>query len=164
MNVEVKSFPGGPPSLLERVLDVIQQTDSASRVLISSFDHPEVARANRAGREYALGILTLTPLYRLHDYTTELVGADTVHVSAEVIGAESIAYRRGPSDRSPRIDLVSELKQRQIPIHVYTVNDQSRGGLAEHLARIGVDGLFTDDPQGLRRCSTRLAVDQGGPR
>ena len=33
------------------------QTGTASRVLISSFDHSDVARANRPGREYALGIL-----------------------------------------------------------------------------------------------------------
>ncbi len=29
---------------------------------------------------------------------------------------------------------------------VYTVNDSRPGGLADHLAELGVDALFTDDP------------------
>ncbi len=34
---------------------------------------------------------------------------------------------------------------------VYTVNDHGPGSLAEHLAEAGTSGLFTDDPQGMRR-------------
>ena len=94
--------------------------------LISSFDHSDVATANRPGRAYALGILTMTPLYRTHDYATELVGADTVHVSTEVLGSESIAYRRQPAARSLRTDLIAELKKHDIPILVYTVNDHGQ--------------------------------------
>ena len=165
VNVEIKSFPEGPPGLVEQVFDVIDATGTASRTLVSGFDHSDVARANRPDRGYALGILTMTPLYRTHDYATDLVGADTVHVSTEVLGAESIAYRRQPAARSLRTDLVAELKERHIPILVYTVNQHGRESLAEHLAQIGVDGLFTDDPQGLRRS---LEVDAGaahcGPR
>jgi glycerophosphoryl diester phosphodiesterase len=150
VNVEIKSFPESPPGLVARVLEVIEKTRTASRVLISSFDHADVAEANSTGREYALGILTLTPLYRTHDYATGLVGADTVHVSSEVLGCESIAYRRQPASRSLRTDLMVELKEHQVPILVYTVNDHGRGSLAEHLSELGVDGLFTDDPTGLK--------------
>jgi glycerophosphoryl diester phosphodiesterase len=160
VNVELKSFPDGPPGLVERALDVIQQTGTASRALISSFDHSDVARANRQGREYALGILTLTPLYRSYEYATELVGADSVHVSREVLGTESIAYRRGPGATSLRADLVAELKKRDIPILVYTVNSRGPESLAEHLALIGVNGLFTDNPQGLSE-SNLLKVPDG---
>ena len=165
VNVEIKSFPEGPRGLVERVLEVIDQTDTASRVLISSFDHTDVAQANRPGREFALGILTMTPLYRTCDYATELVGADTVHVSAEVLGAASIAYRRQPTARSLRTELVDTLKQRHIPLLVYTVNNHGRESLAEQMALIGVDGLFTDDPQGLMRAFEESgAAPQGGPR
>jgi glycerophosphoryl diester phosphodiesterase len=150
VNVEIKSFPEGPPDLVERALDVIRHTGTASRVLISSFDHSDVARANRTGREYALGILTQTPLYRTYEYATELVGANTVHISAEALGSESVAYRRKPTARGLRADLVAELKTRNIPVLVYTVNAHGPESLAEHMAMIGVDGLFTDDPQGPR--------------
>jgi glycerophosphoryl diester phosphodiesterase len=165
MNVEIKSFPESPPGLVERVLDVIDQTDTASRVLISSFDHTDVARANRPGRGYGLGILTATPLCRTDHYATELVGADTVHVAAAVLGSESIAYRRHPAAQSLQTDLVDELKKRAIPLLVYTVNSHGPESLAEHMAAIGVDGLFTDDPQGLNRELERnSAAAQRGPR
>ncbi len=165
VNVEIKSFPEGPPGLVERALDVIHQTGTAPRVLISSFDHSDVARANRPGREYALGILMLTPLYRTHEYATELVGADTVHVSAEVLGSLSVAYRREPAARSLRADLVAEFTKRDMPILVYTVNSDGSEGLAEHMASIDVDGLFTDDPQGLVRAfQGNSAAVQRGPR
>jgi len=151
VNVEIKSFPEGPAGLLDRVLKVVDQTETAPRVLISSFDHTDVARANRPRREHALGILTLTPLYRAHDYASDLVGADTVHVSTEVLGSGTVAYRRERSWRMLRTGLVEDLKSRGIPILAYTVNNHGPASLAEHLAEIGVDGLFTDDPQGMKR-------------
>jgi glycerophosphoryl diester phosphodiesterase len=151
VNVEIKSFPENLPGLVERVLEVVAETDTASRVLISSFDHTVVAAANLPGRQHALGILTYTPLNRIPDYATDLVGADTVHISAEALGSESIAYHRKPIGRSLRTDLMTELQNRRIPVLVYTVNHHGRKSLAEHLAQIGVDGLFTDDPEGMKR-------------
>ncbi len=151
VNVEIKSFPESPPGLVERVLEVVARTGTASRVLLSSFDHTDIVAANLPGREHALAILTATPLYRTHDYVTDLVGADAVHVSSEVVGSGSIAYRQHPAARSLRTDLIPEFKKRHIPTLVYTVNDYGSGSLAEHLARIGIDGLFTDDPQRLKR-------------
>ena len=45
--------------------------------------------------------------------------------------------------------MVAELKRGGVPTLVYTVNDHGTGSLAEHLAAIGVAGLFTDDPLGM---------------
>lgn len=165
VNVEIKSFPESPPGLVERVLAVIRETRIASRVLISSFDHADVASANIPGRIHALGILTMTPLYRTYDYATGLVGADTVHVSSEVVGSRSVAYRTQPAARSLRTDVVEELNDHRVPVLVYTVNDHGRDSLAEHLAAIGVDGLFTDDPGGLRQFFDQTrATAHGRPR
>ena len=144
---------------------MIDETGTASRVLISSFDHADVAAGNRPGRTHALGILTMTPLYRTHDYATRLVGADTVHVSSEVVGAESIAYRRQPAARSLRAELIMELKDQRVPIMVYTVNGRGRESLAAHLAELGIDGLFTDDPGGLKQWFDQGRTEaQRGPR
>ena len=100
-----------------------------------------------------------TPLYHIDAYATDLVGADTVHVSTEVLGAESVSYRRSRSATALRRDMVNDLKQAGIPILVYTVNHQANGSLARHLAEIGVDGLFTDDPGGLKSI-----LGSGGPQ
>ena len=71
-------------------------------MLISSFDHEDLAAANLPGRNYALGILTWTPLYRIHEYATTIVCVDTVHASAQSLGSESVCYRRDPTARSLR--------------------------------------------------------------
>jgi len=152
VNLEIKSFPQRPPGLVDRVLEVIAATGTASSALISSFDHSDVAAADRPAREHALGILTATPLYRIHDYAAKIVGAETVHVSAEVLGSETIAYRRDRRARSLDVGLRAGLAARDLPLLVYTVNSHGTGSLADHLAEMGVDGLFTDDPQGMKRC------------
>ena len=164
MNVEIKSFPDHPAGLVERMLEVIAETGTAQRVLISSFDHTDVARANRPGREYALGLLAATPLRRMADYAA-LLGADTVHLSAEVLGSESIAYRRQPAARTLRTDMVAELAEWPVPLLVYTVNVHGEDSLSEHLAALGVNALFTDDPVGLERYfRDESATHLGGPR
>ncbi len=157
VNVEIKSFPESPPGLTEAVLDAIARTGTSSRVLLSSFDHRELARIPRlvipADQDLLAiprGVLAWTPLFRPHAYLTGIVGAQTYHASASSLGAESIAYRRRPSAATLQAEGLAELKAAGIPILVYTVNDGRPGGLAEHLAELGVDGLFTDDPRGMR--------------
>ena len=62
-------------------------------------------------------------------YVSEILGADLLHTAVEGIGHP---MRMG------------------IPVMVYTVNDVTPGGLAERLAAWPVDGIFSDDPGGLR--------------
>ncbi|MGC8641510.1 MAG: glycerophosphodiester phosphodiesterase [Isosphaeraceae bacterium] len=157
VNIEIKSFPDRPDGLIEAVLATIAETGTASRVLLSSFDHRDLARiadrvASGPGELEAIprGILVSTPLYRPHAYLREIVGARTLHASAEILGSESIDYRRRPSPRALAVAEVADLKAAGVPVLVYTVNDHHPGGLAEHLAEIGVDALFTDDPEGLK--------------
>ncbi len=157
VNVEIKSFPDHPPGLVGRVLEVIATTGTADRVLISSFDHDDVVAAHRQGRRYGLGILLATPIHRLPDYAIDFVHSETVHVSTEVLGSESVAYRRAGTAASLRHDIVAALEGRGIPTLVYTVNHQVGGNLARHLAEIGVAGLFTDDPKGLKSLGPVLA-------
>jgi glycerophosphoryl diester phosphodiesterase len=149
-NVEIKSFPDYPPDLVERVLEVIAATGTADRVLISSFDHDDIIAAHRDDRRYGLGILLDTPIHRLADYAIDGVGADTVHVSTEILRAESVAYRRRREATSLRRDIVAALRDRDLPVLAYTVNYQAGSELARHLAEIGVAGLFTDDPGRLK--------------
>jgi glycerophosphoryl diester phosphodiesterase len=148
-NVEVKSFPDHPAGLVDQALKVIDATGTADRALISSFDHDDIVAARRDGRSHGLGILLVTPIHRLPEYTVDTVGADTVHVSTEILGAESVAYRRNRGAQSLRRDIITALEERGIPILVYTVNHQADGKLARHLVEIGAAGLFTDDPKGI---------------
>ncbi len=150
VNVELKSFPDADPRLFEAVYEVIRRTRTASRVLISSFDHADVAQATRFAPEIATGVLAATPVYRPSEYVRGLVRADTYHPSAEVLGGRSNAYRRHPSAASLRLADMEALRRHGVPVLVYTVNDPDPGGLASHLVEAGVSGLFTDDPRSLR--------------
>jgi glycerophosphoryl diester phosphodiesterase len=127
-------------------------TDTAERILISSFDHADVVAAASRGCCCALGILLAAPIHRLAEYAIDMVAADTVHVSTEILGSESVAYRRTRVATALRHDIVTALHERDTPVLAYTVNHQAGGQLARDLAEIGVAGLFTDDPAGLKSC------------
>jgi glycerophosphoryl diester phosphodiesterase len=153
VNVEIKSFPESPPGLVEAVLNAIEQTGTADRVLLSSFDHQDLRHVAEwlplvyPGIGFMpRGVLTANPLVQPHRYVRELVGAQTYHVSAQCLGADSVEYRFRRSAAALRGREIEGVKSYGIPILVYTVNDSARGGLAEHLAELGVDGLFSDDP------------------
>jgi glycerophosphoryl diester phosphodiesterase len=151
VNVEVKSFPNTDPHLLEVALESIAATGTAARVLISSFDHDDVARCVRIRPELPTGALTMSPLYRPERYVRDELGAFAYHPSTLVLGAGSDRYLRDPSPGTLRCDDLAPLKARGVPVLVYTVNDPAPDGLAAHLAAAGVDGLFSDDPAGLAR-------------
>jgi len=151
VNVELKSFPNRRPDLLDAVLCAVDRIGCASRVLLSSFDHADVARAARLRPDVATGVLAATPIYRPYAYVRELVGADFYHPSATVLGDASDAYRHDPSPRTLRVDDFDELRRWGVPVLVYTVNPGRDGGLASHLREAGVAGLFTDYPARLRR-------------
>lgn len=154
VNIELKSFPDRPGGLVEAVLRVVGETDSAHRVLLSSFDHRELARAEGLlssrpdpVRSIPRGVLVSSPLHRPHDYVRQIVGAETFHISAAALGSESTAYLRRPAAGSLWQDELAELKAAGIPVLVYTVNDHRLG---THLAELGVDAVFTDDPTGMK--------------
>lgn len=152
VNVEIKAVPLDPPGLATAVLNAITETGTADRVLISSFDHRIMAAligANPDSR-MAFGILVDTPLWQLPRYAGEIVGASTVHLSAESLGSGSIEYRRRPDESLLRAREVADLNARGIPVLVYTVNEHGPSSLASRLAGIGVSGLFTDDPWGMK--------------
>jgi glycerophosphoryl diester phosphodiesterase len=156
VNVEIKSFPESPPGLVEAVLNAIDETETADRVLLSSFDHSDLRRvaellpSSYPGLGFVpRGALAATPLVQPHRYVRELVGAQTYHLSARCLGADSVGYRRRASAARLRGGEIEGLKSHGIPMLVYTVNDGTRGGLAEHLAELGIDGVFSDDPASL---------------
>ena len=140
VNVELKSFPDPNPRLLGAVVAEIETAGIADRVLISSFDHRDVALAAGLDLPLSTGILTETPLYRPARYVREIVGADCYHTSALALGAAADHYRKRPTPGELRTEDLKSLRGAAIPVLVYTVNDRSPGGLAVHLSMAGVSG------------------------
>jgi glycerophosphoryl diester phosphodiesterase len=149
-NIELKSFPNPQPGLLETALAEVEAVGVADRVLVSSFDHRDVAQVRRSDPRLASGALAATPLFSPARYVSDLLEADCFHPSAAVLGAESDRYRHQPSPGRLRTEDLEPLRSRGVPVLVFTVNDRRPGGLADHLAEVGVDAIFTDDPSGLR--------------
>jgi glycerophosphoryl diester phosphodiesterase len=145
-NVEIKSDHDGDFALLDAVLGVVERLGAAGRVLVSSFDHADVARASACGLGVATGVLTASPVYRPAEYVRR-VGADAYHASSSALGAGGAAYLRGRAARMLRVDDLDECRRAEVPVLAYTVNECGPGKIAGHLAEAGVAGLFTDDPR-----------------
>jgi glycerophosphoryl diester phosphodiesterase len=146
VNVELKTWPDPEPRLLPAVLSEIERIGMADMVLISSFDHDDVAHAARSRSGVATGVLTVQPIHEPARYVRELVGADCYHPSFEAVGASA----EGGRGHLRRDDLRT-LRERGVPVLCYTVNDARPDGLADRLAQVGVSAFFTDDPAGLNR-------------
>lgn len=149
-NVEVKSYPNRSPQLLNAVIKVVGEAGIGSSVLISSFDHRDVARASRESAGIATGVLIDHPLASVETYVADVVRADCVHSSTWVLGSECDGYRRTPRPESLDRETIAALRLRDVLTLAYTVNDVRPDGLAVHLAAAGAAGLFTDDVRGMR--------------
>ena len=86
-NVELKSSHDGDFRLVDAVLAVVERVGAGERVLISSFDHAEVARVVAIAPGVATGVLSATPLHRPATYVRDVVGADVYHISSHAMGA-----------------------------------------------------------------------------
>ena len=120
LNLEVKAVHAGLA-----VLELLARFPRAD-VVISSFDHALLARLRRAAPDLPLAVLAE------RDWHLAVARAGALRASA----------------LHPRVDLVSRpllaaCRRLNLPVHVWTVDDP---GQARILARLGVAGLFTNDP------------------
>jgi glycerophosphoryl diester phosphodiesterase len=145
-NIEIKSGHDGDFTLLDAVLGVVVRLGVADRVLVSSFDHAEVARTAASDVGVATGVLAATPLDRPGEYVRRL-GADAYHASAGALGAAGARYLRERSPRTLRVADLAGCRRLHVPVLAYTVNECGAEKMAGHLAEAGVAGLFTDDPR-----------------
>ncbi len=130
VNLELKATPR-PAILIAGVVRALRHTRATMRVLASSFEAsllasmreaaPTVARALLCARAPALA---LTRAVRL--------GCVALHPKASLV--------------TPR--LIAQAHAAGLRVHVWTVDDPA---LARRLARWGVDGVFTNHPDRIRR-------------
>jgi glycerophosphoryl diester phosphodiesterase len=125
LNLEVKETRAGMA-----VLELLRQFPQVEAV-VSSFDHPLLARLRRAAPDLALAVLAE------RDWHLALGRAKSLRACAF----------------HPRADLVSRpllaaCRSLRLPVFPWTVDDPAE---ARRLARLGIDGLFTNDPAGLRQ-------------
>lgn len=133
LNLEVKEPRAGLA-----ILELLRAFPHADAV-ISSFDYGVLARLRRASPELPLAMLQES--------------GDWHRGVARAAALRAVAFH-------PHVGLVSRpllavCRRLQLPVLVWTVDDPAR---ARSLARMGVAGVFTNDPAGLRGCFPSAAV------
>lgn len=130
INVEIKDHLGKKQDkqVTERVIQVIQKTDSVGRVLISSFNHDYLLLAKSLVPRISTGVL------QSHSHPPDLLEY------LRSLGAA--AYH--PSDSLADAAVIGELRSAGFGVNVYTVNSKQR---QKALFAMGATAIFTDFPE-----------------
>lgn len=128
INVELKGRPG--VGLERAVVDVVRDTGTADRVLISSFKRDALIELRALDDELPIGLLYEDPIADLAG-DARRVGAAYVHPGASLVNDA----------------LLGQARALGLGVLVWTVDDPSA---ARGLIRAGVAGIITNRPAALR--------------
>lgn len=129
-NIEIKDHRGKRQNkqVTENVLDIIDKTNAAARVLISSFNHDYLVIA----KDIAPGVSTAALQHRSHP--KKLV---------EYLKSLRVAAYH-PSDDITDASLIRKLRAAGMGVNVYTVNSTKR---QQELFTMGATAVITDFPE-----------------
>jgi glycerophosphoryl diester phosphodiesterase len=137
-DIEVKPTAGlEPEALARRLVDLIEETGTADRVMISSFDH-EILRVVK-------GLNPAIPIGALSIFAPR----DSISYLDELRADVYLPSLVGFTER-----LLADLSEAGIGVHVWTYNAEEQ---LERLARTpGITGIYTDFPQRLAAVLERV--------
>ncbi|MFO0722698.1 MAG: glycerophosphodiester phosphodiesterase [Myxococcota bacterium] len=136
-NVEIKSVPGrpelGPPpeAFAKLLVDLLAKEKMSAQVVVQSFDHRTLREVHRLNKDLAISALTSDNYL---DYVAIARG----------LGAKIIS----PDQLWITAEAVKELHAAGVRVIPWTANSEAEWA---RLIGLGVDGIITDDPEGLRR-------------
>lgn len=122
LNIELKA-----PGVEGAVLAVVAEMQLRERVVISSFD-PEIVRAIGAADS------------RMRRFLLTERWDDEARHAVDVAGACGVCLQVDAA--TPAV--LDDLRDRTLPVIVWTVNDSARAG---ELFRAGISGIISDDPE-----------------
>lgn len=131
INIELKTDVFEYPGLEDEVIETVKSHDMMERVIFSSFDHEIVERVLKKAPANEVGALFMKILVNLNEYG-QMIGTNALHISL-------VAAKREAAKKA----IAAENK-----VRVYTVNTTRDYDLMEE---IGVDAIFTDNPEKLYR-------------
>ncbi|MFZ2418083.1 MAG: glycerophosphodiester phosphodiesterase family protein [Smithellaceae bacterium] len=137
VNIEIKKeavtdiISGG---IEEKCLKMVDQAGMQEHVVFSSFDPRALSHLRQIGHQAPVAVLFEKKYYgsMLPSQIIEWLGADAFNCSRRELGRKWLA----------------DLKYHGIPVNVYTVNDEKN---MNRLLSLGVDGMFTNYPDVLKR-------------
>ena len=126
INIELKTNRRPYPGLVGEVLGLVRQSGLAERVILSSFNHANLAEARTLAPEVACAAIVETQLLQPWDYVTRH-GFQALH----------------PGHHGVTGELVAECHARGVAVRPWTVDGQME---ALALMELGVDGIITNCP------------------
>lgn len=147
INVEVKNAPDAYPGIEDDLIELLDAYGYSKTIIVSSFDHYFLKRFVAKTSAYKTGLLINGLLLDLPAYAAE-VGTVAWH----------------PQFVNLRADQVKLAQRAGIEVNVWTLNEVSEWMSAVKMA---VDGIVTDDPEGLSVFLDKLKLTQkplGKPR
>jgi glycerophosphoryl diester phosphodiesterase len=132
LNIEIKNAPIAYPGIEEELLALLDGYCAPSKIIISSFDHYNLLRLSQLlpeASEIKLALLADAILIDLPNYAAHLKTA-FFH----------------PCFGSLRSDIVDQAHKAGMKVNAWTLNNRSQWAMA---AKMGVDGIVTDDPEEL---------------
>jgi glycerophosphoryl diester phosphodiesterase len=129
INLEIKPLNAKPVdvSIVDKIMKMLQATDTLDLVLLSSFRHEYLLRARILNAQIPLAVLA----EKQHP-------ADLLH---NLKRYSTVAYH--PDEAICDLELIAWLRQEEIRVNCWTVNNLNRG---KELLRAGA-GIITDWPQ-----------------
>ncbi len=144
IDVEIKPAEGiDPEALAQDLLDLIEETETAERVMVSSFDHGILRAIKRLDPTIPIGALTVFAPFDPLAYLNDL--------QADVYLPSLVGFTDA---------LLRDLSEAGIGVHLWTYNAEDQ---LERLARTpGVTGIYTDYPARLEAVLDRLRDGESG--
>lgn len=150
-HIELKVIPRLYPGLADKVVSHVREARMQGRVVISSFDHRQLARVAELAPELKTAVLTSDRLNRPAEYLARLRASAYNPCCSGEYDTVGFGAVTGQLDR----ETIAEVRAAGYDVYVWTENDPAR---MSRLIEAGVSGIYTDYPNRLR------ALLDGGTR
>lgn len=142
LNIEIKNCPVDYPGIDDDLLEMLSTYPHKETIIISSFDHQVIRKIHTKTSQYKLALLADALFVDLKDYAAK-VGTTIWH----------------PCFGSLRPEAVADAHASGLKVNAWTVNtarEWSQG------VAMGLDGIVTDDPEGLKTFLGRIDKPAAG--
>jgi glycerophosphoryl diester phosphodiesterase len=158
INVEIKQVPRFYPNITAQVVKLIENLNMSSQVIISCFDHYQVAISKKLNPGIATAVLCSNRIYEPGSYCAEFVGADAynpgAYGGADIVGFDSVGYQQ---TGSLELDSFTSARKMKVSINVWTVDHKER---MKVLIAAGATGIFTDYPNRMVEVLKEMGLDK----
>lgn len=129
LNIEIKNAPVEYPGIEDDLIKVLDSYKYKDQIIISSFDHQVLKKLHDKAPQYKLGFLDSAIPVNIESYAKQ-IGASAWHPEFSEIRSDSVKLAHASG----------------IKVNAWTVNKPEDWKAA---LEIGIDGIVTDDPEGL---------------